>query len=57
IKSIIRQDGIRGLYRGIIPNLVKVTPSMATSFGVYEATKDLLDEWAERREEEERRGD
>ncbi|GAA5892030.1 hypothetical protein JCM6882_005668 [Rhodosporidiobolus microsporus] len=46
IKSIVRKDGLKGLYRGIWPNLIKVTPSMATSFGVYEATKDLLDEWA-----------
>lgn len=27
ISSIIRQEGLRGLYKGIWPNLIKVTPS------------------------------
>ncbi|GAA6022219.1 hypothetical protein JCM10207_003947 [Rhodosporidiobolus poonsookiae] len=41
--AIIRQDGVRGLYRGIWPNLLKCAPAMSTSFAVYEATKEFLD--------------
>ncbi|POS82926.1 mitochondrial carrier [Erysiphe pulchra] len=42
IKIIISQEGIRGMYKGIVPNLLKVAPSMATSWLSYEITRDLL---------------
>ena len=29
-------EGVFGLYRGITPNLLKVAPSIATSFCCYE---------------------
>lgn len=41
---IIKAEGIRGLYKGILPNLLKVAPSMGTSFAVYEAVKEILDD-------------
>ncbi|CAK7219637.1 hypothetical protein SCUCBS95973_003884 [Sporothrix curviconia] len=31
IRVIIMQEGIKGLYKGIVPNLLKVAPSMASS--------------------------
>ncbi|KAG1742921.1 mitochondrial carrier domain-containing protein [Suillus lakei] len=40
--SIIRTEGLRGLYRGLWPNLLKVAPSIATSFFTYELVKELL---------------
>ncbi|KAI6248464.1 hypothetical protein HI914_03481 [Erysiphe necator] len=42
VKIIITQEGIRGMYKGIVPNLLKVAPSMATSWLSYEMTRDLL---------------
>lgn len=43
ISSIIKTEGYRGLYRGIYPNLVKVGPSIGTSFAVFELVKDFLE--------------
>jgi len=39
---IISQEGIRGLYKGITPNLLKVAPSMASSWLSFEVTRDLI---------------
>lgn len=47
ISTIIRKEGVRGLYKGIVPNLLKCSPAQATSFASYELTKDLFDRWAE----------
>jgi solute carrier family 25 phosphate transporter 23/24/25/41 len=35
-------DGYKGLYRGIIPELLKVIPMVSITFGIYEFTYDLL---------------
>ncbi|KZO93361.1 mitochondrial carrier [Calocera viscosa TUFC12733] len=42
--SILRTEGIQGMYRGLWPNLLKVAPSIATSFFVYETVKESLGE-------------
>ncbi|THH00895.1 hypothetical protein EW026_g1694 [Hermanssonia centrifuga] len=42
LRSIIKTEGIRGLYRGLWPNLLKVAPSIATSFYTYELVKEFL---------------
>ncbi|KAF3903703.1 Mitoferrin-2 [Arthrobotrys entomopaga] len=42
ITSIVRQEGLKGMYKGIIPNLLKVAPSMASSWFSYELVKDFL---------------
>ncbi|KAI0930350.1 hypothetical protein AcW1_009067 [Taiwanofungus camphoratus] len=42
LQSVVRSEGVRGLYRGLWPNLLKVAPSIATSFFVYELVKELL---------------
>lgn len=41
--DIARADGIRGLYRGYGFNLIKVAPSAACSFFVYESARRMLD--------------
>lgn len=42
VRVIVSQEGIKGMYKGIVPNLLKVAPSMATSWLSYEMTKDFL---------------
>ncbi|ERT01871.1 hypothetical protein HMPREF1624_00165 [Sporothrix schenckii ATCC 58251] len=42
IRVIVAQEGIRGLYKGIVPNLLKVTPSMASSWLSFEMSRDFL---------------
>ncbi|PFH53740.1 hypothetical protein AMATHDRAFT_83675 [Amanita thiersii Skay4041] len=42
LHSIIRTEGVVGLYRGLWPNLLKVAPSIATSFFTYELVKEFL---------------
>ena len=39
---ILSQEGFRGLYKGIVPNLLKVAPSMASSWLSYELTRDFF---------------
>lgn len=42
VRVIVGQEGIRGLYKGIVPNLLKVAPSMASSWLSFEMTRDFL---------------
>ena len=42
IKIIVTQEGIRGMYKGLWPNLLKVAPSMASSWLSFELTRDML---------------
>lgn len=42
IGTILREEGIKGLYKGLTPNLLKVAPSMAASWLSYEMTRDFL---------------
>lgn len=46
LRVILKNEGIKGLYRGLWPNLLKVAPSIATSFFTYEMVKDLLSQTA-----------
>lgn len=41
-ENIYSRDGIRGFYRGIGPNLLKVIPAVSTSYTVYEFVKTRL---------------
>lgn len=42
IRVIVAQEGVRGLYKGIVPNLLKVAPSMASSWLSFELSRDFL---------------
>lgn len=42
VRTIITQEGVFGLYKGIVPNLLKVAPSMASSWLSFELTRDFL---------------
>lgn len=42
IRVIVLNEGIKGLYKGIVPNLLKVAPSMASSWLSFEMTRDFL---------------
>lgn len=39
----IQHEGIRGFYKGIFPNLLKVVPSASITYLVYESMKKNLD--------------
>ncbi|KAA8652287.1 putative mitochondrial carrier protein [Aspergillus tanneri] len=42
VKVIVAEEGLRGLFKGIVPNLLKVAPSMASSWLSFELTRDFL---------------
>ncbi|XP_022518924.2 calcium-binding mitochondrial carrier protein SCaMC-1-like isoform X2 [Astyanax mexicanus] len=42
MKSIVMKEGFLGLYRGILPNFMKVIPAVSISYVVYEYTKSSL---------------
>jgi solute carrier family 25 phosphate transporter 23/24/25/41 len=42
VRVIIAQEGVKGMYKGITPNLLKVAPSMASSWLSFEITRDFL---------------
>lgn len=41
-RKIIKEDGLRGLYRGILPNFMKVAPAVSITYVVYERIKRAL---------------
>ncbi|KAK2581123.1 hypothetical protein KPH14_007938 [Odynerus spinipes] len=41
-KDIIRREGLRGLYRGLTPNFLKVVPAVSISYVVYEHFRQAL---------------
>jgi solute carrier family 25 phosphate transporter 23/24/25/41 len=41
-KQIWKNEGIRGLYRGLLPNIMKSVPAVSISYVVYENTKKNL---------------
>lgn len=42
IRVIVTNEGVKGLYKGITPNLLKVAPSMASSWLSFEMTRDFF---------------
>ena len=42
VRVIWAQEGVKGLYKGITPNLLKVAPSMAASWLSFEVCRDFF---------------
>jgi len=42
VRVIVAHEGVKGMYKGIVPNLLKVAPSMASSWLSFEMTRDFL---------------
>lgn len=42
LKSIARKEGYAGMFKGLMPNILKVVPSMAAYFLTYEWAKRIL---------------
>jgi len=42
IRYIVRTEGVKGLYRGIVPNFCKVAPAVSISYYIYERTRSHL---------------
>lgn len=42
VRVIVAHEGAAGLYKGIVPNLLKVAPSMASSWLSFEMTRDFF---------------
>jgi solute carrier family 25 folate transporter 32 len=42
VRKIGQKEGIAGFFKGCIPNAVRVAPSAAVTFVVYEAVMDFL---------------
>ncbi|OCF31669.1 solute carrier family 25 (mitochondrial phosphate transporter), member 23/24/25/41 [Kwoniella heveanensis BCC8398] len=48
MRQIIKNEGFwKGMYRGLTPNIIKVTPSIAVSFYTFETVRDLLSSMAQ----------
>ena len=39
----VRNEGIRGMYKGLTPNLAKVAPALSITWMVYETSKRLME--------------
>lgn len=40
--TIVKEEGLHGLYRGILPNFLKVLPAVSIGYVVYEHIKKVL---------------
>ncbi|BAM83499.1 similar to mitochondrial calcium-dependent solute carrier [Cyanidioschyzon merolae strain 10D] len=41
-RTVLKEEGIRGLYRGLVPNILKAWPTVAVSFYAYEMLRKPL---------------
>lgn len=44
-RQILREEGMRGFFRGMFPRLLVHTPSVAVSWTTYEAVKHSINKW------------
>ena len=42
VRAVLAREGVRGLYKGLGPNLLRVAPASATTFAVYEGVLAAL---------------
>ncbi len=43
LQVTMRREGVRGLYKGLLPNVLRVMPQSAITFLIYEKVMQLLD--------------
>ena len=48
VQGMLKQEGVRALYKGITPRIMRVAPGQAVTFAVYEQLKT----WIERTKED-----
>ncbi|KAI1300811.1 mitochondrial carrier domain-containing protein [Xylaria venustula] len=41
-QKTVKNEGVRGLYKGLMPNLLKVAPALSITWMVYEKTKKVM---------------
>jgi solute carrier family 25 phosphate transporter 23/24/25/41 len=46
ITTIMAQEGVKGFYKGLTPNLLKVAPSMAANWLSFELARDFFKSFA-----------
>lgn len=42
LRTVFKDEGVRGLYRGLLPNFLKVIPAVSIGYVVYEQLKLVL---------------
>ncbi|KAI7903178.1 mitochondrial carrier domain-containing protein [Cokeromyces recurvatus] len=42
LKTMVQKEGFKSLYRGLLPNYLKVAPAMGVTFYSYELCKDIM---------------
>ena len=42
LTKIVAKSGVRGLYRGLVPALLKAIPAVSIGYGAFEAAKQLM---------------
>ena len=45
VKAIIREQGVKGLYRGVHVQMMRAFPTTATGIVVFEMTQQTLKNW------------
>ena len=52
VKYTVAREGLGGLYKGLVPSMLRVMPASAITFLVYEKVMEALGRAASRREQE-----
>jgi solute carrier family 25 (mitochondrial phosphate transporter), member 23/24/25/41 len=42
-QKTLKNEGPRGFYKGLVPNLLKVAPALSITWIVYERAKDIME--------------
>jgi solute carrier family 25 (mitochondrial phosphate transporter), member 23/24/25/41 len=49
LQHLIQKEGLKSLYRGLTPEILKVIPMVGTMFVVYEQAKEIMNVTHDRR--------
>ena len=42
VRKTLKYEGVRGMYKGLVPNLMKIAPAAGISWFVFEESKRIL---------------